>query len=85
MMTYIQLFCTLIKCRLEERWMIRIDSERLSGNSVLSVRLDAVDAEDEDDDNDEEDDDNKDGGARSVMVIIVGNRHGDTSSNPGRS
>ena len=24
------------------------------------------------------------GGARDVMVIIVGNRHGDTSSNPGR-
>ena len=24
------------------------------------------------------------GGARSVMVIVVGNRHGDTSSNPGR-
>ena len=26
----------------------------------------------------------KNGGARGVMVIIVGNRHGDTSSNPGR-
>ena len=24
------------------------------------------------------------GGARGVMVIFVGNRHGDTSSNPGR-
>ena len=24
------------------------------------------------------------GGARGVMVIIVGNGHGDTSSNPGR-
>ena len=24
------------------------------------------------------------GGARGVMVIVVGNRHGDTSSNPGR-
>ena len=23
------------------------------------------------------------GGARGVMVIVVGNRHGDTSSNPG--
>ena len=23
------------------------------------------------------------GGARSVMVIVVGNEHGDTSSNPG--
>ncbi len=23
-------------------------------------------------------------GARGVMVIVVGNRHGDTSSNPGR-
>ena len=25
------------------------------------------------------------GGARGVMVIVVGNEHGDTSSNPGRS
>ena len=25
------------------------------------------------------------GGARSVIVIIVGNEHGDTSSNPGRN
>ena len=25
-----------------------------------------------------------DGGARGVMVIVVGNGHGDTSSNPGR-
>ena len=25
-----------------------------------------------------------DGGARVVMVIVVGNRHGDTSSNPER-
>ena len=24
------------------------------------------------------------GGARGVMVIVVGNDHGDTSSNPGR-
>ena len=24
------------------------------------------------------------GGARGVIVIIVGNEHGDTSSNPGR-
>ena len=24
------------------------------------------------------------GGARGVMVILVGNGHGDTSSNPGR-
>ena len=24
------------------------------------------------------------GGARGVMVILAGNRHGDTSSNPGR-
>ena len=24
------------------------------------------------------------GGARRVMVIVVGNGHGDTSSNPGR-
>ena len=24
------------------------------------------------------------GGACGVMVIVVGNRHGDTSSNPGR-
>ena len=24
------------------------------------------------------------GGARSLMVIVVGNRHGDMSSNPGR-
>ena len=24
------------------------------------------------------------GGARSVVVIVVGNGHGDTSSNPGR-
>ena len=27
---------------------------------------------------------NEDGGARGVMVIVVGNGHGDTSSNPGR-
>ena len=27
----------------------------------------------------------KNGGARGVMVIVVGNGHGDTSSNPGRS
>ena len=27
---------------------------------------------------------NKDEGARDVMVIVVGNGHGDTSSNPGR-
>ena len=27
---------------------------------------------------------NRNGGARVVMVIIVGNGHGDTSSNPGR-
>ena len=26
----------------------------------------------------------KKGGARCVMVIVVGNGHGDTSSNPGR-
>ena len=26
----------------------------------------------------------KQGGARGVMVIVVGNGHGDTSSNPGR-
>ena len=25
------------------------------------------------------------GGARGVVVIIVGNEHGDSSSNPGRS
>ena len=25
-----------------------------------------------------------DGGARGVIVIVVGNEHGDTSSNPGR-
>ena len=24
------------------------------------------------------------GGARGVMIIVVGNEHGDTSSNPGR-
>ena len=24
------------------------------------------------------------GGARGVVVIVVGNEHGDTSSNPGR-
>ena len=24
------------------------------------------------------------GGARGVMVIVIGNEHGDTSSNPGR-
>ena len=24
------------------------------------------------------------GGARGIMVIVVGNGHGDTSSNPGR-
>ena len=24
------------------------------------------------------------GGARGVMVIVIGNGHGDTSSNPGR-
>ena len=24
------------------------------------------------------------GGARGVVVIVVGNQHGDTSSNPGR-
>ena len=24
------------------------------------------------------------GGSRDVMVIVVGNEHGDTSSNPGR-
>ena len=24
------------------------------------------------------------GGARGVIVIVVGNEHGDTSSNPGR-
>ena len=28
--------------------------------------------------------DSVDGGARGVMVIVVGNEHGDTSSNPGR-
>ena len=28
--------------------------------------------------------DNENGGARGVMVIVVGNGHGDTSSNPGR-
>ena len=28
-------------------------------------------------------DNNKSGGARGVMVIGVGNEHGDTSSNPG--
>ena len=27
---------------------------------------------------------NQIGGARGVMVIVVGNEHGDTSSNPGR-
>ena len=27
---------------------------------------------------------NQFGGARGVMVIVVGNGHGDTSSNPGR-
>ena len=27
--------------------------------------------------------DNRRGGARGVMVIVVGNRHGDMSSNPG--
>ena len=27
---------------------------------------------------------NKLGSARGVMVIVVGNEHGDTSSNPGR-
>ena len=27
---------------------------------------------------------NSGGGARGVMVIVAGNRHGDTSSNPGR-
>ena len=27
--------------------------------------------------------DNKKGGARGVMVIVVGNGHGNTSSNPG--
>ena len=27
---------------------------------------------------------NKDGGARGVIVIVAGNGHGDTSSNPGR-
>ena len=26
----------------------------------------------------------KSGGAHGVMVIVVGNAHGDTSSNPGR-
>ena len=26
----------------------------------------------------------KNGGARGVVVIIIGNGHGDTSSNPGR-
>ena len=26
----------------------------------------------------------KQGGARGIMVIVVGNGHGDTSSNPGR-
>ena len=25
------------------------------------------------------------GGARGVIVIVVGNEHGDTSSNPGRN
>ena len=25
------------------------------------------------------------GGARGVMVILIGNEHGDTSSNPGRN
>ena len=29
--------------------------------------------------------DNIFGGARGVMVIVVGNGHGDTSSNPGRA
>ena len=28
---------------------------------------------------------NKIGGARGVMVILTGNGHGDTSSNPGRN
>ena len=28
--------------------------------------------------------DSKQGGACGVMVIIIGNGHGDTSSNPGR-
>ena len=27
---------------------------------------------------------NNSGGARGVIVIVVGNEHGDTSSNPGR-
>ena len=27
---------------------------------------------------------NQNGGARGVIVIVVGNGHGDTSSNPGR-
>ena len=27
---------------------------------------------------------NQKGGARGVMVIVIGNEHGDTSSNPGR-
>ena len=28
--------------------------------------------------------DSNNGGARGVMVIVVGNGHGDSSSNPGR-
>ena len=48
-----------------------MDGKRVSWNSVQSAWFD--------------DNDNKlIGGARGVIVIVVGNEHGDTSSNPGR-
>ena len=52
-----------------KRWTIGIGGERGSGISMLIARHD-----DDDDDDD----------ARDVMIIVVGNEHGDTSSNPGR-
>ena len=53
--------------------MIGRSGERGSGISVLPARRD--------------DDDDAfifKGGAHGVMVIVIGNGHGDTSSNPGR-
>ena len=55
-----------------KQWTIGRCGERGSGISVLIARHD-------DDDDDAYDND----GARGVVVIVVGNRHGDTSSNPG--
>ena len=58
-------------------WTIGRSGERESGISVLPARYD-------DDDDDIYIYIYKVGGARGVMVIVVENGHGDTSSNPGR-